>query len=135
MPTRNPTADRIEITDLFARLAHLLDDKRWDDAHTVFTDDIALHSPRNGELHGLHNVIAHLRQAESPGEHTQHLTTDLLVDLTDDQATTTAHSLVHFYRDGQPPHRTSGLRLNCTVVRTPQGWRLHESWTTLLWIR
>ena len=133
MPT--DTADRIEITDLFARLAHLLDDKRWNDAHTVFTTDVALHSPRNGELHGLDNVIAHLRRTETPGEHTQHLTTDLLVDITGDQATTTAHSLVHFYRDGHPPHRTSGLRLHCTLTRTPDGWRLRESHTTLAWTR
>ncbi|ANZ40771.1 DUF4440 domain-containing protein [Lentzea guizhouensis] len=135
MLTDTQTTDRIEIADLFARLAHLLDDKRWNDAHTVFTTDVELHSPRNGELRGLDTVIAHLHRTEAPGEHTQHLTTDLLVELDDDHATTTAHSLVHFYRDGQPPHRTSGLRLHCTVVRTPHGWRLRESRTTLAWIR
>lgn len=134
MPAQNLT-DRLDIADLFARLAHLLDEKRWDDAHTVFTDDIALHSPRNGELRGLANVITFMRQAEAPGEHTQHLTTDLLVDITGDEATASANSLVHFYRDGQPPHRTSGLRLNCTVTRTDAGWRLRESWTTLNWMR
>jgi hypothetical protein len=33
---------------------------------------------------------------------------------------------VYFYRVGQPPHLTSGLRLACTAVRTPAGWRLRS---------
>ncbi|MFD8494556.1 nuclear transport factor 2 family protein [Amycolatopsis sp. NPDC059657] len=127
--------DRIEIADLFSRLARLLDDKRWDDAATVFTDDVALHSPRNGELRGLDNVVAFMRQAEVPGESTQHTTTDLLADIDGDRAATSANSVVYFYRDGEAPHRTSGLRMDCTVVRTPDGWRLAESWTTLMWTR
>lgn len=127
--------DRIEIADLFSRLSHLLDEKRWDDADTVFTSDVALHSPRNGEIHGLDALVAFLHQAEVAEEHTQHLTTDVLVDVDGDQATAKVNSLVYFFRTGQPPYRTSGLRLTCTAVRTPAGWRLRESWTTLLWMR
>jgi hypothetical protein len=41
-----PTADRIEIADLFSRFAQLLDEKRWDDADTIWTEDVAVHSPR-----------------------------------------------------------------------------------------
>ncbi|SDY42932.1 SnoaL-like domain-containing protein [Amycolatopsis xylanica] len=128
-------ADRIEIADLFSRLAHLLDGKRWDDAATVFTTDVALHSPRNGELRGLDTVVAFMRQAEVAGESTQHITSDLLVEVDGDQATASANSVVYFFRDGEAPHRTSGLRLACTVVRTSAGWRLAESWTTLAWMR
>ncbi|MFJ4971408.1 hypothetical protein [Streptomyces sp. NPDC088755] len=35
----------------------------------------------------------------------------------------------------QAPHRTSGLRLVGTAVRTPAGWRLRESRTVLAWMR
>ncbi|MCP3804650.1 nuclear transport factor 2 family protein [Allokutzneria sp. A3M-2-11 16] len=127
-------ADRIEIADLFSRLAHLLDEKRWGDADTVFAEDVAVYSPRNGELHGVDNLVGFLRGAEVAGEHTQHLTTDLLVDVDGDQAAATANSLVYFYRDGQAPHRTSGLRLACTAVRTAVGWRIRESRTSLAWM-
>jgi 3-phenylpropionate/cinnamic acid dioxygenase small subunit len=133
MSTDTLIADRIEIADLFTRFALLLDEKRWEDADTVFTDDVAVHSPR-GELHNLDKVVGFLRQAEVEGEHTQHVTTDLLVKVDGDQAAASANSLVYFYRDGQAPHRTSGLRLACTAVRTPAGWRLRESRTMLAWM-
>ncbi|KJK42332.1 hypothetical protein UK23_37625 [Lentzea aerocolonigenes] len=127
--------DRIEITDLFSRLNHLLDDKRWDDADTVFTSDIAVYSPRNGEIRGRDELAAFMREAEVTDEHTQHVTTDVVVDVDGDQATASANSVVHFFRDGEAPHRTSGLRLTCTATRTPDGWRLNESRTRLLWMR
>ena len=134
MSTITLIADRIEIADLFTRFARLLDEKRWEDADTVFTDDVAVHSPRSGEIRGIDKVVGFMRQAEVDGERTQHMTTDLLVDVNCDQATASANSLVYFYRDGQAPHRTSGLRLACTAVRTPTGWRLRESWTMLAWM-
>jgi len=133
MSTITLLADRIEIADLFTRFARLLDEKRWEDADTVFTDDVAVHSPRSGEIRGIDKVVGFMRQAEVEGQHTQHMTTDLLVDVDGDRATASANSLVYFYRDGQAPHLTSGLRLACTAVRTPAGWRLRESWTMLAW--
>ncbi|WP_329309838.1 nuclear transport factor 2 family protein [Streptomyces sp. NBC_01262] len=135
MSTITLLADRIEIADLFTRFARLLDEKRWEDADTVFTDDVAVHSPRSGEIRGIDKVVGFMREAEveGEGEHTQHMTTDLLVDVDGDRATASANSLVYFYRDGQAPHLTSGLRLACTAVRTPAGWRLRESWTMLAW--
>ncbi|MDX3850587.1 nuclear transport factor 2 family protein [Streptomyces sp. AK02-01A] len=134
MSTNTLIADRIEIADLFTRFARLLDEKRWEDADTVFTDDVEVHSPRAGEIHGIDKVVGFLRQAEVEGEHTQHVTTDLLVDVNGDQAAASGNSLVYFYREGQAPHRTSGLRLAGTVVRTPAGWRLSESRTMLAWM-
>jgi hypothetical protein len=58
-----------------------------------------------------------------------------VVDVDVDQAAASANSVVYFFRDGEAPHRTSGLRLACTATRTPDGWRLSESRTKLLWMR
>ncbi|MEU0507445.1 nuclear transport factor 2 family protein [Nocardia sp. NPDC005998] len=134
MATDTLVADRIEIADLFTRYARLLDEKRWDDVDTIFTDDVAVHSPR-AQLRGIDKVVDYMRQAEVAGEHAQHMTNDLLVNVNGDQATASANSLVYFYRDGQPPHQTSGLRLACTVVRTAAGWRISETRTMLAWMR
>lgn len=128
-------ADRIDIADLFSRFARLLDEKRWGEADTVFTDDVVGHSPRSGDIRGLDELTDFMRQAEVEGEHTQHVTTDLLVDVNGDEAAASANSLVYFYREGRPPHVASGLRLACTAVRTPAGWRLRETRTTLAWMR
>jgi 3-phenylpropionate/cinnamic acid dioxygenase small subunit len=135
MSTDAPTADRIGIADLFTRFARLLDEERWDDAGTVFTDDAAVHSPRGGELRGLAEITGFLRQSEVEGQSTQHTTTDLLVDVDGDKAAASANSIVYYYRDGQPPHFTGGLRLGGAAVRTPAGWRLREVRITPAWTR
>ncbi|MFI6513174.1 nuclear transport factor 2 family protein [Streptosporangium sp. NPDC050855] len=135
MSTDTLTADRVEIAGLFTRLAHLLDEARWEDAGTVYTDDVVVRSPRGGELHGIDEIVGYLRGSEVEGERTQHLTTDLLVDVDGDRAAASANSLVYFYRDGRAPHLTSGLRLACTAARTPAGWRFRESRITLAWTR
>ncbi|GAA0470031.1 polyketide cyclase [Paractinoplanes deccanensis] len=135
MSTNTLIADRMEITDLFSRFQLLLDEKRWEDADTVFTDDVAVHSPRGGELRGIDKVVAFMREGDVEGQHAQHMTTDLLVDIDGDQAAVSANSLVHYYRDGQAPHFTGGLRLAGAAVRTPVGWRFREHRITPAWTR
>lgn len=128
------TADRIEISDLFARFALLLDERRWDDAHTVFAADVRVNSPRV-QVQGIDKVVAFMRQGEVEGERSQHTTTDLLVTVDGDHAAAQGNSLVFYYRDGQPPHQTAGLRQVCTATRTASGWRLSEVQVVPAWIR
>ncbi|MBB4914860.1 nuclear transport factor 2 family protein [Streptosporangium saharense] len=135
MSTDTLVADRIEIADLFTRLARLLDEGSWEDAGTVYTDDVAVHSPRGGELRGLDEVVGFMRRGEVEGQRSQHTTTDLLVNVDGDQATASANSLVYYYRDGQAPHFTGGLRMTSTVVRTSAGWRFREVRITPAWTR
>ncbi|TQS29400.1 nuclear transport factor 2 family protein [Microbispora sp. KK1-11] len=135
MSTDTLVADRIEIADLFTRFARLLDEKRWQDADTVFADDVEVHSPRGGELRGIDKVVGFMRQGEVEGQQTQHLTTDLLVEVDGDQAAASAYSLVFYYREGQAPHFTGGLRTTSTVVRTSAGWRIREQRITPAWTR
>ncbi|QFG20981.1 nuclear transport factor 2 family protein [Actinomadura sp. WMMB 499] len=135
MSTNTQIADRMEIADLLARFALLLDEKRWDDAATVFAEDVAVHSPRGGELRGIGEVVDFMRKGEVEGEHTQHTTTDLLVDVDGDRASASANSTVYYYRDGQAPHFTGGLRQRFTAARTAAGWRLRDVQVTPAWTR
>ena len=131
-PTTDPTTDRVEIAELFARLANLLDEFRHDDIGTVYHDDVVVHTPR-GELHGLGEATAHLKQSQVEGQHTQHIHGDVLVHLDGDRATATANQLVYVYTPGEAPHRTSGLRSASTAIRTPAGWRITDMRITLAW--
>ncbi|MDA0564754.1 nuclear transport factor 2 family protein [Streptomonospora sp. S1-112] len=133
MSIATETADRLEITELFARLAALLDGHRPEDAASVYHEDVVVHSPRGGELRGIDEVTAFIRSSKVEGEHAQHVNGNVLVHLDGDRARATADELVYFYRDGQPPHQTSGLRTACTAVRTPKGWRFSEYEITLAW--
>ncbi|MDT0321505.1 nuclear transport factor 2 family protein [Streptomyces millisiae] len=125
-------ADRVEIAELFARLANLLDECRHDEAHTVYADDIVVRSPR-AELRGIDEVTAYLKRSQVAGDRTQHTHGDVLVEVDGDRAKATANQLTHFYRDGEPPHRRSGLRVACEAVRTPAGWRFDDMRITLAW--
>ncbi|MFE7778498.1 nuclear transport factor 2 family protein [Streptomyces sp. NPDC057445] len=133
MPAAARTNDRAEIADLFARLFNLLDECRHENAATVYHDAIVVRSPR-GELHGLDEVTAHLKRSQIEGEHTQHVHGDVLVHVDGDRAKATANQLVYFYRNGEAPHRTSGLRTACTAVRTPAAWRFSDMHITLAWM-
>jgi ketosteroid isomerase-like protein len=126
-------SDRVEIAELFARLSRLLDEESYEDAHAVYADDVVVRSPRGGELRGVEEVIDYLRRSGVEGQRTQHVHGDVLVDVDGDEAAASANQLVHFYRDGRPPHRTSGLRVACTAARTPAGWRFSEARITLAW--
>jgi ketosteroid isomerase-like protein len=133
MPTDPALTDRAEITDLFARLTRLLDEARYNDAATIYTPDITVYSPRGGELHGINNVIDYLHKTHVEDVHTQHMHSDLLINLNGDQAHATANQLVHFYRPDQPPHQTSGLNVTYKATRTPTGWRFHQARIALAW--
>jgi len=124
--------DRLDIADLFARLASLLDERRYEDVRTVYADDVVVRSPR-AELHGIDEVIAFLRRSQVDDEHTQHLHGGVLVHMDGDRVQASANQIVHYYRTGQPSHRSSGLRLAYTVVRTAAGWRFREGQLILAW--
>ncbi len=134
MSATTRTADRVEVADLFASLADLLDEGRHDDAHRIYHADVVVRSPRGGELSGLDEVTTYLKRSQVEGEHTQHVHGDVLVQVDGDRAKATANQLVYFYRNGAPPHRTSGLRTARTAVRTPAGWRFSEMHITLVWM-
>jgi hypothetical protein len=124
--------DRLEITELFARLACLLDEGRHEDVRTVYAEDVVVHSPR-GHLHGVDEVVEFLRRSTVEGEHTQHVHGGVLVRAVGDRVEASANQLVHYYRTGEPPHRSSGLRVAYTVAHTPAGWRFREGHITLAW--
>jgi hypothetical protein len=66
-------------------------------------------------------------------EQTQHTNADLLIAVTGDEAHASANQTVHYYREGEPPHRTSSLRVAYNAVRTPAGWRFREADLALRW--
>jgi ketosteroid isomerase-like protein len=126
-------ADHLEISALFARLGLLLDGQRDEDITAVYDDDIVVHSPRSGDLHGIEEVRAFLKRTKVDGEFTQHFQSGVLIELDGDRAEATTNQLVHYYRPGLPPHRRSGLRATYVAVRTPNGWRFRDGRITLAW--
>ncbi|KKJ98520.1 nuclear transport factor 2 family protein [Micromonospora sp. HK10] len=128
----SPVTDRAEIAELVARLAWALDERRFDDLRTVYAPDARTSSPR-GTLAGLDEIVEVLRRTSPEEELTQHLNSDVVIDLDGDRAEIGAHQLVYFYRAGAAPHRRAGVRTRYTAVRTPAGWRLAQADISPLW--
>ncbi|MPZ80198.1 MAG: nuclear transport factor 2 family protein [Actinophytocola sp.] len=126
--------DRLELTDLVVKLGRWLDDPREDDGlRTVFAKDAVVHAPR-GMSTGFDEVLVSARTSSTvDGGRTQHLSTDVLVDVAGDRADVSANLLNIFFRDGQPPHRQAGTRYDFTARRTEEGWRFDGARITPVW--
>ena len=119
--------DREHITDLISRLGRWLDDKRFDDARSVLTEDVTVSTP-GGQAEGLERVVAQAsRNHQVP---TQHLITNVLLDIDGDTAAATANLLVTFA--GDTPDQ-QGERYRFDAARTPDGWRLRRIEVTPIW--
>ena len=119
--------DRQDITDLISRLGRWLDDKAFDDAGSVLTENVTVSTP-GGQAEGIERVVAQAsRNHQVP---TQHLITNVLVDLDGDRATATANLLVTF---AGPELERQGERYRFGVARTPDGWRLSRIEVTPVW--
>jgi SnoaL-like domain len=119
--------DRQDITDLISRLGRWLDDKDFGNARSVLTEDVTVSTP-GGQAEGIDRVIAQAsRNHQVP---TQHLITNVLVDLDGDGATATANLLVTFA--GSVLER-QGERYSFGAARTVEGWRLSRIEVTPVW--
>jgi len=126
------TQDRSDVIDLLARLALALDDRRYEDLRTIYAEDARTSSPR-GEMAGIDEIVALVTRVGSAEERTQHVNGTTVVDVDGDRAEVHSHQLVHYFRDGAAPHRTTGIHFRYTAERRAEGWRLTRGQITPLW--
>jgi hypothetical protein len=116
--------DRNEITEVLAGLARWLDDKRWDHADEVLTPGVRVTTP-GGVAEGRDAAVAQARRNHD--DVTQHLFTNVVVDLDGDRADVGAEALVVL------GERRLGSRYALGLVRTPAGWRIDALTVTPTW--
>jgi hypothetical protein len=125
MTTLAALHDRNEITEVLAGLGRWLDDKRWDHADEVLTADVRVSSP-GGVAVGRDATVAQARRNHD--EVTQHLFTNVVVDLDGDRANVDAESLIALGEQ-----RRVGSRYALGFARTPAGWRIDSLAVTPIW--
>jgi ketosteroid isomerase-like protein len=124
------TNDSRDVADLVTRLYALLDERRYDELGSVYTDDVSLSFP-SGEMRGLSDVIATARARGERYERVQHISTDLLVDVDGDAATVrTNHWAVHVHAGGR---FEAGLVHHFDARRGADGWRLARGRADVVW--
>jgi hypothetical protein len=125
--------DRADLTDLLNRQGLWLDEQRFD-AASVFTND-ATAQTQGGRAQGLQAITALAHRTHAPFDRTQHVTSNVLIDLDGDRATVRANliaTLVHDAAAHEPPYRV-GERYRFKAVRTPRGWRFSRVEATRVW--
>jgi 3-phenylpropionate/cinnamic acid dioxygenase small subunit len=131
--------DHREITDLVYRLGQVLDDRRFDDMESLLIDEATVLTP-GGRAEGSNALIAQARRNHRPDEPTQHLITNVVVDVDGDRAVVRANLVVNFAAptDGSLPAAPRKYALGETyhfaAVRTPEGWRFSRVEARPVWI-
>lgn len=137
-------SDRSEITGLISRLGNMLDSKTFDDAHSILAPEVTVRTP-GGTAGGVEAVIAQARRNHTV--RTQHMISDVLVDLDGDRAHASANLLVTFAPETEGPqarltlndaevpgsHLTIGERYRFGAVRGDAGWRLQSIEVNRVW--
>lgn len=132
--------DRSEITDLVARSLVAIDEGRFDDLRTIYTEDASASAP-GGQAQGRDAIVAQVSRNHTPDRRSQHLVGDVIVDLDGDTAQARANVFAAFAPSAtddasplaSPVQVTFGIAYRYQAVRTPGGWRLSTVGITPLW--
>jgi 3-phenylpropionate/cinnamic acid dioxygenase small subunit len=134
--------DRSDITDLVSRLGAVLDEGRFDDMPGLFVEEATAHTP-GGTAVGRDAVVAQASKNHTPDQHVQHVITNVLVDLDDDDhARVRANLVVHFAPEPDDAPATLAVPVQFVlgevyrfdVVRTAPGWRFRRVETIPVWM-
>lgn len=117
--------DRHAITDLVSRLGLWLDgDTTLDQARAILDEAVSVATP-GGTAQGIERVVLQARRNHDVP--TQHVITNVLVDLDGDRAMAGANLIVNF------PDATQGERYAFAAARADRGWRLTRIEVTPIW--
>src|SRR3954463_13656843 len=120
--------DRQAVVDLVDELGLWLDEKRFGEAGELLTEDVRVQTP-GGVAEGIEQVAA--QAARNHAVPTQHVITNVRVQLDGDTATAGANLVVTFAGERL---RTLGERYAFEARRTPQGWRLSSIRVDPIWV-
>ena len=116
-------SDRIEITDLLTRYARAVDRKDWALYRTVFTPDAHIdYSSAGGAVSGVEAMCDWLAEALAQFPATQHMVSNVHIDLDGDGATVEAM----YHNPMTMPDGSAwftGGWYHHDLVRTGDGWR------------
>jgi hypothetical protein len=125
--------DRAAVAELANELASWLDEKRWDDAATIFVEDATQRTP-SGEFDGRDAIAAQAARFPDPS---QHLIGNVAIALHGDRASVRSTVFAAVARGQQPdaPIDLWGGFYRFDARRTPDGWRVYRLEVTPSWSR
>ena len=128
--------DRAAITELIHRFGAVLDEQRFDDLQSIFANDATITTP-GGHAEGIDAIAAQASRNHTPDLHTQHVATDLVVDLDGERAHARANYVGTFATGtgspAPPPRFQIGSVYHFELVHTADGWRLQSMEMHPIW--
>lgn len=121
-------ADRLEIQELLARYADLVDRRDWTRMDRIFALEATVDFRDAGGPHGpFREMMAWLDRALDSWPNNLHLVTNVIVELDGDRATSSCYYHVPIGReahDGRQYTLTESGRFLDRLIRTVDGWRI-----------
>ncbi|MDJ0463770.1 nuclear transport factor 2 family protein [Streptomyces sp. H27-C3] len=136
--------DQTEISTLISRFFRALDERKFEDgwARSYFTDDVRTVTPigASGGIEAMNDT----KEAVERYARTQHIASDVLVDVEDASGTATASwnaLMTHVHHDATVQQRgkeadplfTVGGRYETELRRTHEGWRISLLSAQVIW--
>jgi hypothetical protein len=129
--------DRITIVDLITRLGVTLDEKRFGNLASLFTEDVAVRFgfPGSEPIDNIQSLAERGRRSQGRFARAHHIFTDHLIELSGDKAKVRANLLgFHVHRAEEPAaHFDIGERYRFEMIRTTDGWRISHMTTEPVW--
>ena len=120
---RQALADRIAAEDLLTRYATAVDRRDWEQYRSIFTADAEIDYTSAGGIAGtVDEVVEFLSTSLEMFEMTQHLVSNIDLEVNGDSATVTAMFNTPMRLPGGDTWFTGGW-YHHDLVRTPDGWR------------
>jgi len=123
-------SDRFELQDLCYRYAQLIDERKFQQLESVFTQDAHIdYSAMGGAVGGLSDTIAFLQDAMTIFSNFQHLNSNLQFSVQGDTATGRVmcfNPMEVEQEDGSVHSFMLGLWYNDEYIRSAQGWRISK---------
>jgi hypothetical protein len=114
--------DRLAIHELLGLYGHLIDERRWDELHRVFTDDVVYDATDFGMpvTRSLDELVAEWTSEAGMARHPlAHHATNVVVEAADDEVRVRSKGL-----GVGAGGRVGSVTYDDVVVRTEAGWRL-----------
>jgi 3-phenylpropionate/cinnamic acid dioxygenase small subunit len=130
--SRYPAAelsDRLEIRELLDRYASVIDQRRWDALHEVFTPDAQVdYTSTGGKQGALEPVMAWLARALAPWPLNLHCISNVSIELSGDRARARCYFQAPMGRGdlGSQEVVVNAGWYDDELVRTARGWRIQR---------
>jgi hypothetical protein len=130
-------ADKVEIQEVMARYATAVDAKRWDVLEQVFfKGSVVDFEPNGGVRDEYPGIVEYLKTAMAGFAAYQHYLSNFVIDVNGDEATSRFYVWTPLITivEGRDEIIMDGGYYDATFVRTPEGWRVKELVSGLVWV-